>query len=76
MLLGQTKLRRAGVRIATKLRRAGVRIATRPGAGVKGQECGVEAEGETQGWEAYPVDLDGDGQDEVVFYCAVCAERD
>ena len=29
-----------------------------------------------QGWEAHLADLDDDGQDEVVFYCPVCAERE
>lgn len=29
-----------------------------------------------RGWRAYLVDLDDDGQDEAVFYCPVCAERE
>jgi hypothetical protein len=44
--------------------------------GVICEECEVEAEGDAQGWEAYLADLDDDGQDEVVFYCPVCAERE
>ena len=43
-------------------------------AGVRCQECGVEAEQDAQGWEAHLADLDDDGQDEVVLYCPVCAE--
>ena len=44
--------------------------------GMRCQECEVEAEGDAKGWEALLVDLDDDGQDEVAFYCAVCAERE
>jgi hypothetical protein len=40
------------------------------------EECGHEAIGRAQGWEALLVDLDDDGQDEVVFYCPVCAARE
>ena len=40
------------------------------------EECGQEATGRAEGWEARLVDLDDDGQDQVVFYCAVCAERE
>ena len=36
----------------------------------------LEAEGDAEGWEAHLADLDDDGQDEVVFYCPVCAERE
>jgi len=43
--------------------------------GVRRQECEVEAEGDAKGWEAHLADLDDDGQDEVVVYCPVCAER-
>jgi hypothetical protein len=40
------------------------------------EECREEAEGRAVGWEAFLVDLDDDGQDEVVFHCPVCAERE
>jgi predicted RNA-binding Zn-ribbon protein involved in translation (DUF1610 family) len=40
------------------------------------EECGQKATGRAEGWEALLVDLDDDGQDEVVFYCPVCAERE
>jgi hypothetical protein len=40
------------------------------------EECEVEAEGDAQGWEAHLADLDDDGQDEIVFYCPICAERE
>jgi hypothetical protein len=40
------------------------------------EECEIEAEGDALGWEAYLADLDDDGQDDVVFYCPVCAERE
>ena len=39
-------------------------------------EFKVEAEGDAEGWEAHLADLDDDGQDEVVMYCPVCAERE
>ena len=44
--------------------------------GVRCEECEVEAEGDAQRWEAHLADLDDDGQDEVVFYCAECAARE
>lgn len=31
---------------------------------------------EAKGWRAFLVDLDDDGQDEVVFYCPACSERE
>ena len=40
------------------------------------KECGQRATGCAEGREALLVDLDDDGQDEVVFYCTVCAERE
>jgi predicted RNA-binding Zn-ribbon protein involved in translation (DUF1610 family) len=40
------------------------------------EECGQEATGRAQGWEGLLVDLDDDGQDEVVFFCPTCAERE
>ena len=40
------------------------------------EECGQEAEGRAEAWEAHLSDLDDDGQDEVVFYCQACAERE
>lgn len=40
------------------------------------QECGREATGNAAGWEAHVVDVDDDGQNDLVFYCRVCAERE
>jgi hypothetical protein len=40
------------------------------------EECGEEAAGRAEGWEALLVDLDDDGQDEVVFYCPVWAAHE
>ena len=40
------------------------------------EECGQEPDGRAEGCEALLVDLDDDGQDEVAFYCPVCAERE
>jgi hypothetical protein len=40
------------------------------------EECGRESDERAVGWEARLVDLDDDGQDEVVFYCPGCAERE
>ena len=40
------------------------------------QECGIEAEGDAKGWEAYLVDLDDDGQEDVIFFCPACAARE
>ena len=40
------------------------------------EECGREAEEAARGWQAHMVDLDDDGLDEVVFYCACCSERE
>jgi hypothetical protein len=40
------------------------------------EECGQEATGRAEGWEALLVDLEDDGQGEVVFYCPVCAARE
>ena len=41
------------------------------------EECEVEAEEDARGWEAHLADLDDDdGEDELLFYCPVCAERE
>jgi hypothetical protein len=40
------------------------------------EECGQEATGRAESWEALLVDLDSDGQDEVVVYCPECAARE
>jgi hypothetical protein len=40
------------------------------------EECCHEASGRADGWEGLLVDLDDDGQDEVIFYRPVCAERE
>jgi hypothetical protein len=39
-------------------------------------ECGRRSGGEARGWQGYLVDLDDDGEDEVVFYCPACAARE
>jgi len=45
-------------------------------AGLRCEECGrVEADREP-GWEGHLVDRDDDGEDEVVFFCPRCAERE
>jgi hypothetical protein len=38
-------------------------------------ECGVAAVGSARGWRAYLCDLDDDGQDDVICYCARCADE-
>jgi len=40
------------------------------------QECSHEASGRAEGWAALLVDLDDDGQAEVVFYNPSCAARE
>jgi hypothetical protein len=40
------------------------------------EECGQEAAGRAMGWETLLVDLDDDGENEVVFYCPACAEHE
>ena len=40
------------------------------------EECGQEATGCAEGWEAHLVALDAEGSYEVVFYCPACAERE
>jgi hypothetical protein len=39
-------------------------------------ECGRRADQEARGWQGHLVDLDDDGDDEVVFYCPLCATRE
>lgn len=39
-------------------------------------ECGRRADEEARGWQGHLVDLDDDGDDEVVFYCPLCATRE
>ena len=40
------------------------------------EECGrVNSDGE-RGWQGHLVDLDDDGDDEVLFFCPRCAERE
>jgi hypothetical protein len=39
-------------------------------------ECERTSSGAASGWEGHLVDLDDDGQDEVAFFCAGCAERE
>ena len=43
---------------------------------MKCEECNCEAEGDARGWEALLVDLDDDGQVEMVFYCRACAAKE
>ena len=40
------------------------------------EECGEGAVGRAEGWEAFVVDMDDDGQDKVVFFCGVCASNE
>ena len=40
------------------------------------EECRCEADGRAQGWEAYLVDLDDDGQNDVIFFCRICAANE
>jgi hypothetical protein len=44
--------------------------------GMRCQECEVQPAGIAKGWVALLIDLDDDSQDEVVFYCPVCSERE
>jgi hypothetical protein len=39
-------------------------------------ECQQRSAGTATGWQGYLVDLDDDGQDEVVFFCPGCAARE
>jgi hypothetical protein len=39
-------------------------------------ECNSEAAEGERGWEGHLVDLDDDGEDEVVFFCPACAARE
>ena len=39
-------------------------------------ECGRRSGPAAVGWRGYLVDLDDDGEDEVVFYCPRCAARE
>jgi len=39
-------------------------------------ECEQRSAACAEGWQAHLVDLDDDGADEVVFYCAGCAARE
>jgi hypothetical protein len=40
------------------------------------EECERRSTAEAQGWQGHLVDLDDDGQDDVVFYCPGCAARE
>ena len=44
-----------------------------PSIGMASEECGQEATGRAEGWEAHLVDLDDGGPDEVIVYCPDCA---
>lgn len=46
------------------------------GAGLVCMECKESSDACARGWRGYLVDRDDDGQDEVVFYCPVCASRE
>lgn len=39
-------------------------------------ECATPASASARGWQGRLVDLDDDGNDEVVFYCPACAARE
>jgi|GEM_PF-6566273 len=39
-------------------------------------ECASVSENRAEGWEGHLVDLDDDGDDEVVFFCLTCADRE
>ena len=39
-------------------------------------ECEALARSNALGWEAHLVDMDDDGEDEVVYYCPRCARRE
>jgi hypothetical protein len=39
-------------------------------------ECENLCDDEALGWEGHLVDLDDDGEDEVVFFCPSCAARE
>jgi len=39
-------------------------------------ECGRRAGESATRWQGYLVDVDDDGQDEVVFFCPACAARE
>lgn len=40
------------------------------------EECGRAISDGERGWQGYLVDLDDDGEDEVLFFCPRCAERE
>jgi hypothetical protein len=40
------------------------------------EECGARSGARADGWRGYLVDLDDDGEDEVVLYCPRCAARE
>jgi hypothetical protein len=39
-------------------------------------ECGRRCDASVRGWRGYLVDLNDDGEDEVVFFCPRCAARE
>jgi hypothetical protein len=39
-------------------------------------ECKERSDSSARGWRGYLVDVDDDGEDEVVFYCPRCAARE
>jgi hypothetical protein len=39
-------------------------------------ECGASSNASARGGQEHLVDLDDDGEDEVVFYCPRCADRE
>jgi hypothetical protein len=40
------------------------------------EECRRVSVSRERGWQAHRADLDGDGHDELVFYCPSCAARE
>jgi hypothetical protein len=39
-------------------------------------ECACPSDEQARGWEGHLVDLDDDGEDEVVSFCPACAARE
>jgi hypothetical protein len=39
-------------------------------------ECGRQSDPKARGWQGHLVECDDDGEDEVVFFCPLCALRE
>jgi hypothetical protein len=46
------------------------------GAKLRCVECETSPDASARGWQGHLVDVDDDGEDEVVFYCPRCAARE